>query len=134
MSPADGGAGRVHVFRIDHAYLFKRYFGENALFEALSGYYDDQEYRFEVPEREWGEVAAALREHGYEPEVVEAVADFVVVKEQYTSHAAILQNSVEHWTRRGYTFFLMKDAVSVERAVREHGATPATETDLAVGV
>lgn len=134
MSSADAGAGPVHVFRIDHTYRFKRYFGENALFDALSEFYDDEQYRFEVPEREWDDAAAVLREHGYEPDVVEAVEDFVVVKEQYTKHAEILKHSVEHWSRRGYNFFLMKDALSVERAVREHGATPAAEADLAVGV
>ena len=135
MTSSDDASGRpVYVFPLDRTYVFKRYFGENDCFDALSGFYDGDEYRFEVPEREWDEAAETLREYGYDPQVVEDAEEFVVVKEEYTKHADILKNSVENWSRRGYNFFLMKDPLSAERAVQEHGATPATETDLAVGV
>ena len=135
VTSSDDAVGEsVHVFVLDRTYVFKRYFGENELFEALSEFYDNDEYRFEVPQREWAEVAETLREYGYAPEVVDDVEEFVVVKEEYTKHAEILKDSVEYWTRRGYNFFLMKDLLAAERAVQEHGATPAAETDLAVGV
>ena len=135
MTASDDASGRpVYVFLLDRTYVFKHYFGENGCFDALSEFYDGEEYRFEVPEHEWGEAATTLQEYGYEPDVVEEVEAFVVVKEQYTKHAEILKNSVENWTRRGYYFFLMKDPLSVEVAVQEHGATAAVETDLAVGV
>lgn len=124
----------VYVFVIDRAYVFKHYFERDDVFDALSGYYDPDEYRFEVPEREWAEAAAVLREHRYDPEVVDDVAAFVVVKEQYEKHADVLRDSVAHWTRRGYEFFLLKDPVSVELAVQEHGATPVEETDMVVGL
>ena len=135
MTSSDDASGRpVYVFLLDRDYVFKRYFGQNDCFDALSEFYDGEEYRFEVPEREWEQAADTLGDYGYEPEVVEDAEAFVVVKEQYTKHAEILKNSVENWTRRGFNFFLMKDPLSVERAVQEHGATPAAETDLAVGV
>lgn len=135
MTSSDDASGRpVYVFVLDRDYVFKCYFGENDLFDAISEFYDNDEYRFEVPEREWDAAVETLREYGYAPEIVEDAEEFVVVKEEYTKHAEILKNSVENWTRRGYNFFLMKDPLSVERAVEEHGATPATETDLAVGV
>jgi hypothetical protein len=124
----------VHVFLLDGAYVFKRYFELNDLFDALSAFYDGDEYRFEVPEREWDTVADTLREYHYEPTVVENAEPFVVVKEQYTQHAEILKLSVANWTRRGHNFFLLKDPLAVERAVQEHGATLATETDLVVGI
>ena len=133
-SDAAGAGEPVYVFVLDHTYVFKRYFGQNDLFEELSEHYDNDEYRFEVPGNAWDEVTSVLREYGYEPEVVEDVEPFVVVKEEYTKHAAILKDSVEHWSRRGYNFFLMKDPLTAERAVEEHGATPAAETDLAVGL
>jgi hypothetical protein len=41
---------------------------------------------------------------------------------------------VADWTRRGHRFFLMRDALATERAVVEHGATPAAATDLAIGL
>ena len=135
MTSSDDASGRpVHVFPLDRTYVFKRYFGENDCFDALNEFYDGDEYRFEVPEREWDDVVDTLHEYGYEADVVEDVEAFVVVKEQYTKHAEILRNSVENWSRRGYNFFLMKDPLSVERAVQEQGATPAAETDLAVGL
>jgi len=124
----------VYVFVLDHTYVFKRYFDLNDCFDALAEHYDHDEYRFEVPEREWDGVADVLRDYGFEPAVVEDVEPFVLVVEQYTRHAEVLKHSVEHWTRRGYEFFLMKDPLSVERAVQEHGATPVTETDLVVGL
>jgi len=134
MARVDVDREPVHVFVLDRTYVFKRYFELNELFDALRDFYDADEYRFEVPEREWDGVAGTLREYHYEPTVVEDVEDFVVVKEQYTKHAEILKNSVTNWTRRGYNFFLMKDPLSVELAVQEQGATPAAETDLAVGL
>lgn len=124
----------IYVFVLDRAYVFKRYLELNELFDELRDFYDADEYRFEVPEREWDEVAATLRAYAYEPTVIEDVEAFVVVKEQYTTHAEILKHSVANWTRRGYHFFLLKDPLSVERAVEEHGATPVAETDLVVGV
>lgn len=124
----------IYVFRLDHTLVFKHYFELNEVFESLSDYYDDDAYRFEVPDGEWDDVAAILREYYYEPEVVEDVSDFVVVKERYTKHADILKNSVAHWTRRGHNFFLMKEPLWVERAVLEEGATPVSETDFAVGL
>lgn len=133
--PSDDVAGQpVYVFPLDRTYVFKHYFAPNDLFDVLSEHYDGDEYRFEVPERVWDDAAVALREYGYEPIVVDDTEEFVVVKEEYTKHAEILKNSVENWTRRGYNFFLMKDPLSVEQAVQEHGATPAAETDLAAGV
>lgn len=134
MAATDVEGEPVYVFVLDGTYVFKYYFGSQDLFDALSDYYDGEEYRFEVPERDWESAAEALRDHGYGPVVVDEPVEFVVVKEQYTKHAEVLKHSVENWTRRGHHFFLMKDPLAVERAVREHGATPASETDLAVGV
>jgi len=134
MADFDVDPEPIHVFLLDGTYVFKHYFELNDLFDALSEFYDGDEYRFEVPEHAWDDVAAVLREYHYDPTVVDDVATFVVVKEQYTQHAKILKNSVANWTRRGHNFFLMKEPLAVERAVQEHGATPVAETDLAVGI
>ena len=134
MTSFDVDREPVYVFELDHAYVFRRYFELNEVFDELRDYYDADEYRFEVPEPDWDDTVEVLRTYYFEPEVVEDVAGFVVVKEQYTKHAEILKNSVAHWTRRGYNFFLMKDPLAVERAVQEQGATPASETDLVVGL
>lgn len=124
----------IYVFELDHTYVFKHFFELREVFRAISDYYDHDAYRFEVPATEWDDVAAILREYYYEPEFVEDVANFVVVKEAYTEHAEILKHSVANWSRRGYNFFLMAEPLWVERSIEEHDATPASETDLAVGL
>jgi hypothetical protein len=134
MADADGDREPIYVFALDRAYLFKHYFAREDVFDALSDHYDHDEYRFEVPEREWDDVAETLRGYRYAPEVVEDLADFVVVTDQYAPHADVLRESVASWTRRGHRFFLLKDPVSVELAVAEHGATPVGETDMVVGL
>lgn len=134
MAEFDVDAEPIFVFELDGTYVFKHYFEREDVFEAVADYYDREAYRFEVPRREWGDVAATLREFFYEPEVVEDVDDFVVVKEAYTEHAEILKHSVANWSRRGYNFFLMKEPHWVERAVQAHEATRVAETDLVVGL
>ena len=124
----------VHVFVLDRAYVFKHYFEREDVFAALSDHYDHDAYRFEVPERDWDDVAETLRSYRYAPEVVEDPADFVVVTEQYAPHADILRASVADWTRRGHRFFLLPDLMAVERAVADHGATPVGETEFVVGL
>jgi len=132
---SDAGTGHpIYVFPLDRRYVFKHYFELNDCFDALADYYDHDEYRFAVPVDRWDGAVATLHDYGYEPTVVEGVEPFVVVKEQYTKHADILRASVQHWTRRGYNFFLLKDPFAVERAIQEHGATPVSETDLVVGI
>lgn len=134
MGDLDVDREPIYVFRLDDEYVFRHYFELTDCFDALSEFYDDDAYRFAVPEREWDDVVGTLREFYYDPEVVEDVEPFVVVKEEYTPHAEILRNSVANWTRRGHNFFLMTDPLSVERAVQEQGATPVAETDLVVGL
>lgn len=134
MGDLDVDREPIYVFRLDDAYVFRHYFELTDCFDALAEFYDDEAYRFEVPDREWDDVVGTLREFYYDPEVVEDVEPFVVVKEAYTPHAEILRNSVANWTRRGYNFFLMTDPLAVERAVQEEGATPVAETDLVVGL
>lgn len=56
-----------------------------------------------------------------------------MVKDQYTEHKDILRNSVIHWGRDGYNFFVMQTPQAVERAV-EQGATRIEETDLVLGL
>lgn len=133
MTDFDVDRERVTVFRVDDEYLFSHYFDRNDVFAELREYYDDEEYRFEVPADEFDEVRAFLREEYYELEVVEDLEPYVVVKEQYTEHADILRNSVAHWTRRGHNFFLVKDELSVKEAV-EKGARRIEETEFEVGL
>lgn len=123
----------IYLFEIDDRYYFSHYFDRTDIFEHLSEYYNDEKYRFEVPTSEFDAVSDYLGEQWFEPVIVDDIASFCVVKEQYTNHAEILKRSVIHWSRRGFNFFVMKDPVAVDRAV-ELGATRIGDTDLVVGL
>ena len=123
----------IYVFKIDDAYLFTHYFARTDVFSELQMYYDDDEYRFEVPEDEFPRVLEVLEQNYYGPIRVEDIKKFAVVKEEYTEHTDILRNSVMHWNRDGYDFFVMQSPQAVEEAV-EQGATPIEETDLVLGL
>lgn len=123
----------VYVFNIDESYLFTHYFVRRDIFSELQEYYNDAEYRFEVPEDDFPWVLELLEANQYRPTRVEDIEAFAVVKEQYTEHADILRNSVMHWNRDGYNFFIMQSPHAVEEAI-EQGATRIEETDLVLGL
>ena len=123
----------IYLFEVDDHYYFAHFFDRTDVFEHLSEYYHDDEYRFEVPTSEFDAVSDYLGDQWFEPVIVDDIASFCVVKEQYTNHAEILKRSVMHWSRRGYNFFVMKDPVAVDRAV-ELGATRIEDTDLVGGL
>lgn len=123
----------IYVFQIDDKYLFSHYFHRTDIFSELRMYYNDDEYRFEVPEDDFPRVLELLEQNRYDPIRVEDLEEFAVVKEQYTEHKDILRNSLMHWSRDGYNFFLMQSPQAVEKAV-EQGATRLEEIDLALGL
>ncbi len=123
----------IYLFPVDRAVYFAHFFDRTDIFERLAPYYDEDVYRFEVPEDELAEVRTVLEDHWFDPVVVDDIAEFCVVKEQYTPHAEILKQSVQHWDRRGYNFFVMKNPVAVDQAV-ERGATRIGQTDLVLGI
>ena len=132
MPRAEGG-NRILAFDVGDEYVFSHYFDHGGLFQQLSEYYDNDGYRFEVPPDEFGGVRELLAEVGYEVEVVENPEPYCVVVEEYAEHAAILRESVAHWTRRGHHFFLMCDEFAVEKAL-DRGATLVSETELVAGI
>jgi len=73
------GDEQVNVFEIDETYLFKHYFDDENVFDRLKRYYNNQQYRFEVPADAFEELRSFLAEHGYGLVVVDAVAEFAVV-------------------------------------------------------
>jgi hypothetical protein len=109
------------------------HFDREDVFESLREYYNDDEYRFEIPAEDFDTVRAQLEDEFFEPVVVEDLEPYCVVKEQYTEHAEILKQSVFNWERRGHLFFLMKDELAVKDAV-ERGATPIEETEFVLGL
>lgn len=133
MSDFDVDREPILFFPVDDAYFFKHYFERNDVFEELSEFYVQDEYRFEVPAEAFEAVSEVLREAYYEPTVVEEMEEYCVVKERFEEYAPILRNAVVHWQRDGYNFFLLKDDLSVKAAI-EKGATPIAETEFVMGI
>jgi len=125
--------GDLYVFEVNDQYLFKQYLDAPELFDALRGYYVRDEYRFEVPVDEFDDVAARLRDHGFEPTIVDDLEPFCVCIGQYEKHADILKESVANWTRREHKFFLMRSPFAVEQAVGR-GATLVADTEFEAGI
>jgi hypothetical protein len=121
---------QINVFELDDTYLFKQFFDRDEVFDALRPYYNESEYRFEVPADEFSEVQDLLEEHFFDLTVVDDPDPFCVVKQKYTEHPDVLfKASVLQRERADYNVFLMKDQLSVEQAVT-NGATRLADTDL----
>jgi hypothetical protein len=121
---------QVNVFEVDELYLFKHYFDGEDVFDRLKRYYNNQQYRFEVPPDEFEDLQAFLAEHGYGLVVVDVLPEFVVVFKKYTDHPEnIFKTSVIQRSVDGYNCFLLTDRDAVDRAV-DAGATRLPETGL----
>jgi hypothetical protein len=133
MPRFDVEAERINVFPVGDEYLFTHFFDQKDVFNELREYYNESEYRFEIPRGDFDEVREFLEEQYFDPVVVEDLKQFSVVKEKYTEYSEILKNSVANWERRNHRFFLMKDELSTKEAV-EQGATKIEDTDFALGI
>ena len=131
MPSFDVDREQVNLFRVEDRYLFKQYFDQDTVFTALRDYYNQDDYRFEVPPDVVEEVKQVLREHMFEPAVVDAPAEFCVVYPKYTDHPDVLfKTAVLQRSKRDKHLFLLKDQLSVEQAV-DNGATRLADTDMA---
>jgi len=114
-------------------YLFSAYIDNELVFEKLQTYYNESEYRFELPTDAFETVCARLEDAGFEPREVTELEPYCVVIEKYDEHAAILKQSVATWERRGHRFFLMPDRLAVKDALKR-GATALAETEFVAGL
>ncbi len=124
------GRTRINAFHVGEAYLFRHYFEDDDVFDALKRYYSSYDYRFEVPESRFGRVERVLDEHGYALAKVPDPEPYAVVKRKYTDHPDVLfKGSVFHRSLGQFNCFVMKDRATVEAAV-EGGARRLSETDI----
>lgn len=129
--PLEGG-NTIPVFNTGEKYVFKYYFEDKDLYSRLSQYYNSDKYRFEIPEDEFPSVESTLTDNGKAVQEIDAIDDYVVVKEKYTAHPDILfKESILKQSRSGYNLFLMKDRTSVKSALT-NGAEPVAATELSL--
>lgn len=128
------GNERVNAFPDGERYLFKHYFDDEEVFSELQRYYNEYEYRFEVPESRFEHVRDFLEGNGYALVEVDDIEEFAVVKRKYTDHPRVLfKGSVFHRSLGNFNCFVMKDRDAFQRAVNA-GARPLMETDLELTV
>lgn len=133
MAGLDIDRDRLTIFRTGNEYLFSHYFERADIFEALSEYYNDEEYRFEVPASDFEDVRERLEAAYFEPRVISDLEPYCVVIEKYEEHAGILKSAVATWERKGHRFFLLEDELAVADAL-DRGATRVSETEFVVGI
>lgn len=121
----------VNVFRLDDTYYFRHYFDGESVFARLRRYYENEQYRFAVPAREFDGVRRFLADHGYRLREVADLERYTVAVRKYTAHPEnIFEEAVAQRSRDGYNLFLLTDLDAVEAAVSE-GATHLRETNVA---
>lgn len=130
MPTFDVDRERINLFAVDDRYLFKHYLEQDDVFAALRDYYNEDDYRFEVPADAFDDVQAVLAEHFYEAVIVRDLEPFCVVYPKYSDHPSVLfKASVLQRSTADAHIFLMKDQLSVEQAINQ-GATALADADV----
>ena len=130
MPSFDVDREQVNLFRVEDRYLFKQYFEQDDLFAKLRRYYNEDDYRFEVPQEDIADVQDLLEAYFYAPHIVDEPEDFCVVHRKYVEHPDVLfKASVLQRSQGDYHVFLMKDELSVDQAVH-NGAARLEDTGI----
>lgn len=138
----------VNAFPMRDVLLVTHYFEGDGAFAALQPYYDQREYRFEIPQADLAAVQDDLEAHGYELRVVDYLEPYAVVVRKYSHHPeSVFEDAVAQFSNADCNVFLLNDEAAVETAVRSgaqrladapvqvrfpaaHGTGPLTVADL----
>jgi len=108
----------INVFTVGKLWLFKYFFDNMELFEALIDHYNKDLYRFEFKSTGARNNALKLLErNGFDYDLVENLQGYVVKLPKFAKYAQILKNSVATKETATEWIFLMKDLAAVEEAV-----------------
>ena len=111
---------RKHIifFKLGKLWVFKQFFDNHELFNALLDYYNKDLFRFEfkyIGSR--NNALKLLEKNGFDYDLVEDLKDYVVQLPKHAKYAQILKNSVAFKETANERLFLMKDLAAVEEAV-----------------
>ena len=108
----------ITFFKLGKLWVFKQFFDNRALFDALSDYFNKGQYRFEFKSIGARNNALKLLErNGFDYELVEDLKGYVVKLHKSAKYAPTLKNSVAFKETANERMFLMKDLAAVEEAV-----------------
>ena len=109
---------RINVFKVGKLWLFKQFFDNRALFDALLDHYNKDLYRFEFKSTGARNNALKLLERNdFDYDLVENLKGYVVKLPKFAKYAKILKNSVATKETATERLFLMRDLTAVEEAV-----------------
>ena len=109
---------RINVFKVGKLWLFKYFFDNRELFDALLDHYNKDLYRFEFKSTGARNNALKLLErNGFDYDLVENLQGYVVKLPKFAKYAQVLKNSIATKETATERLFLMKDLAAVEEAV-----------------
>jgi hypothetical protein len=109
---------RIVFFKLGKIWVFKQFFDNMEVFNALLDYYNKDQYRFEFKSIGARNNALKLLErNGFDYDLVEDLRSYVVQIPKQSKYAQILKNSVTFKETANERLFLMKDLAAVEEAV-----------------
>ena len=109
---------RITVFKVGKLWLFKYFFDNSELFDALLDHYNKDLYRFEFKSTGARNNALKLLErNGFDYDLVENPQGYMVKLPKFAKYAQILKNSVAFKETLTERIFLMRDLAAVEEAV-----------------
>ena len=101
---------RIIFFKLGKLWVFKQFFDNRALFDALLNYYNKDLYRFEFKSTGARNNALKLLErNGFDYDLVEDLKGYVVQLPKSAKYAPILKNFVAFQETANERIFLMKD-------------------------
>jgi len=108
----------ITFFKLGKLWVFKQFFDNHELFNALQDYYNKDLYRFEFKSIGARNNALKLLERNdFDYDLVEDLKGYVVQLPKHAKYAPILKNSVAFKEAVNERIFLMKDLAAVEEAV-----------------
>jgi hypothetical protein len=109
---------RTTFFKLGKLWVFKQFFDNRALFDALLNYYNKDLFCFEFKSTGARNNALKLLErNGFDYDLVEDLKGYVVQLSKTSKYATILKSSVAFKETANERLFLMKDLAAVEEAV-----------------
>jgi len=107
----------IIFFKLGKLWVFKQFFDNHELFNALLDCYNKDLYRFEFKSIGARNNALKLLErNGFDYDLVEDLLGYVVQLPKHAKYAPILKNSVAFKEAANERLFLMKDLAAVEEA------------------
>jgi hypothetical protein len=109
---------RITMFKLGKLWVFKQFFDNREVYDALLDYYNKNQYRFEFKSIGARNNALKLLERsGFDYDLVEDLKGYVVQLPRSAKYAQVLKNSVAFKETANERIFLMKDLAAVEDAV-----------------